>query len=34
MRYLVRHGLRGAMYWEIALDHGSELASVISRELR
>jgi hypothetical protein len=29
----VRQGLRGAMYWEIALDNGSELASVISCEL-
>ena len=33
MRYLVRQGLRGAMYWEIALDNGSELASVVSGEL-
>jgi len=33
MRYLVRQGLRGAMYWEIALDNGSELARVVSGEL-
>ena len=33
MRYLVRLGLRGAMYWEIALDNGSELAGVVSAEL-
>lgn len=33
MRYLVKRGLRGAMYWEIASDSGHELARAVSREL-